>query len=99
MTSFAHPEFVTAIEFHPTLHSSYISGCFSSHISSWDIRSGIATNQYKGTIGQVQDLEFLQDGSEFLSATDVVQRSANEKSLIAWDFRSTAILSHQIFQV
>lgn len=99
MASFLHPGFVTAVEFHPTLNSSFISGCFTSQIIGWDLRCSKATNQYSGTEGHVQDLEFLPDGSEFLSATDVVRRSAYEKALMAWDFRTTAVMSHQIFQV
>ena len=49
--------------------------------------------------GQVQDMAFLPGGDEFISAAEVVRRNSTDKGIMAWDFRSTAILSNQIYQV
>ena len=50
-------------------------------------------------IVQVQDIEFLRDGSEFLSCTDMVARDSADRSIMAWDFDSGVVLSNQIYQV
>ncbi|XP_046503365.1 WD repeat-containing protein 25 isoform X1 [Equus quagga] len=52
---------------------------------------------YKATIQQTLDILFLQEGSEFLSSTDVSSRDSADRTIIAWDFRSSAKISNQIF--
>ena len=54
---------------------------------------------YSAFFGQVQDIAFLPGGDEFISAAEVVQRNSTDKGIMVWDFRSTAILSNQIYQV
>lgn len=52
---------------------------------------------YKATIQQTLDILFLQEGSEFLSSTDASSRDSADRTIIAWDFRSSAKISNQIF--
>lgn len=54
---------------------------------------------YKATIQQTLDILFLQEGSEFLSSTDASSRDSADRTIIAWDFRSSAKISNQIFHV
>ena len=54
---------------------------------------------YSAFFGQVQDIAFLPGGDEFISAAEVVRRNSTDKGIMVWDFRSTAILSNQIYQV
>ena len=54
---------------------------------------------YSAFFGQVQDMAFLPRGNEFISAAEVVRRNSTDKGIMVWDFRSTAILSNQIYQV
>ena len=56
-------------------------------------------SKYQAAFGQVQDLAFLPGGEEFLSASEVIRRNATDKGIMAWDFKSTAVLSNQIYQV
>ena len=56
-------------------------------------------SKYQDYFGQVQDLIFLPGGEEFISAAEVVRRNATDKGIMAWDFKSTAVLSNQIYQV
>lgn len=48
---------------------------------------------------QTLDILFLQEGSEFLSSTDASSRDSADRTIIAWDFRSSAKISNQIFHV
>ena len=57
------------------------------------------TSTYSALFGQVQDIVFLPGGDEFVSAAEVVKRNSTDKGIMVWDFRSTAVLSNQIYQV
>jgi hypothetical protein len=48
---------------------------------------------------QIQDLIFSQNGQEFFSAGDAVTRESADRNIMAWDWRSSVVLSNQIFQV
>lgn len=54
---------------------------------------------YKATVQQTLDILFLREGSEFLSSTDASSRDSADRTIIAWDFRSSAKISNQIFHV
>ncbi|KAG8514414.1 WD repeat-containing protein 25 [Galemys pyrenaicus] len=58
--------------------------------------SGVVRS-YKATIQQTLDILFLREGSEFLSSTDASSRDSADRTIIAWDFRSSAKISNQIF--
>lgn len=88
---------ITTLKFHPKDHSIFLCGGFSSEIKAWDIRTGKVVRGYKATIQQTLDILFLQEGSEFLSSTDASTRDSADRTIIAWDFRSSAKISNQIF--
>ncbi|XP_004681632.1 PREDICTED: WD repeat-containing protein 25 [Condylura cristata] len=88
---------VTALKFHPQDHSVFLCGGFSSEVRAWDVRVGKVVKSYKATIQQTLDILFLQGGSEFLSSTDASSRDSADRTIIAWDFRSSAKISNQIF--
>ncbi|XP_075700346.1 WD repeat-containing protein 25 isoform X3 [Rhinoderma darwinii] len=52
---------------------------------------------YTAAVQQHFDLLFLADGREFLSTTDCVSRDSADRTIIAWDFATTAKISNQIF--
>ncbi|XP_035312599.1 WD repeat-containing protein 25 isoform X2 [Cricetulus griseus] len=52
---------------------------------------------YKATIQQTLDILFLQEGSSFLSSTDASTRDSADRTIIAWDFRTAAKISNQIY--
>lgn len=54
---------------------------------------------YKAGIQQTLDVLFLREGKEFVSSSDVVSRDSADRTLIAWDFSTTAKISNQIFHV
>ena len=57
------------------------------------------TSTYSAFFGQVQDVAFFPGGDEFISAAEVIKRNSTDKGIMVWDFRSTAVLSNQIYQV
>ncbi|XP_070259138.1 WD repeat-containing protein 25-like isoform X2 [Myotis yumanensis] len=88
---------VTTLKFHPKDHNLFVCGGFSSEVKAWDVRAGKVVRSYKATIQQTLDILFLQEGSEFLSSTDASSRDSADRTIIAWDFRSSAKISNQIF--
>ena len=50
-------------------------------------------------IGQILDVQFLPGGTEFLSSSDVVSRDSANRTIMAWDFATSAVVSNQIYQV
>lgn len=90
--------FVTAIKVHPTNRNDVIIGTYKSHVQSWDIRSGKAVNTYKGTDGQILDLEFLAGNVEMVASADVVKKNSSSETVVVWDYRSAVVRSNQIYQ-
>lgn len=88
---------VTTLKFHPKDHNVFVCGGFSSEVKAWDVRAGKVVRSYKATIQQTLDILFLREGSEFLSSTDASSRDSADRTIIAWDFRSSAKISNQIF--
>ncbi|XP_041614103.1 WD repeat-containing protein 25 isoform X1 [Vulpes lagopus] len=88
---------ITTLKFHPKDHSLFVCGGFHPEVKAWDIRTGKVVRSYKATIQQTLDILFLQEGSEFLSSTDASSRDSADRTIIAWDFRSSAKISNQIF--
>ncbi|XP_006879236.1 PREDICTED: WD repeat-containing protein 25 [Elephantulus edwardii] len=88
---------ITTLKFHPKDHNLCVCGGFSSEIKAWDFRIGKVVRGYKAAVQQTLDILFLQEGSEFLSSTDASSRDSADRTIIAWDFRTSAKISNQIF--
>ncbi|XP_072895771.1 WD repeat-containing protein 25 isoform X2 [Hemitrygon akajei] len=54
-------------------------------------------NEYNAGIQQTLDILFLPGGNEFLTSTDAVSRDSADRTIIAWDFQTSARISNQIF--
>ncbi|KAM3919146.1 WD repeat-containing protein 25 isoform 1-T2 [Leptodactylus fuscus] len=88
---------ISAVRFHPCDRNMFICGGFSPAISAYDIRMDKVVHVYRAAVQQHFDLLFLRDGREFLSTTDCVSRDSADRTIIAWDFATTAKVSNQIF--
>lgn len=88
---------ITTLKFHPRDHSLFVCGGFSSEMKAWDLRTSKVVRSYKATVQQTLDVLFLREGTEFLSSTDASSRDSADRTIIAWDFRSAAKISNQIF--
>uniref|UniRef100_A0A8C3W039 WD repeat domain 25 n=2 Tax=Catagonus wagneri TaxID=51154 RepID=A0A8C3W039_9CETA len=88
---------ITTLKFHPRDHSLFVCGGFSSEMKAWDLRTSKVVRSYKATVQQTLDILFLREGAEFLSSTDASSRDSADRTIIAWDFRSAAKISNQIF--
>ena len=90
--------YVTAIKVHPTNRNDVVIGTYKSHVHSWDVRSGKKVNTYKGTDGQVLDLEFLTDNVEMVASADVVKKNSSSETVVVWDYQAAVVRSNQIYQ-
>ncbi|XP_067223203.1 WD repeat-containing protein 25 isoform X2 [Chanodichthys erythropterus] len=90
---------VTCVAPRPSDPDVFLSGGFSSEVKAWDARCCKVLRVYKAAVQQTLDVLFLSGGREFVSSTDAVSRDSAERTLIAWDFETTAKLSNQIFHV
>ncbi|MCI4382917.1 hypothetical protein PGIGA_G00020310 [Pangasianodon gigas] len=88
---------VTCLAFQPSDPTVFLCGGFSSEVKAWDSRTCKMVRVYKAGIQQTLDILFLGDGKEFVTSSDVVSRDSADRTLIAWDFVTTAKISNQIF--
>ncbi|XP_038599758.1 WD repeat-containing protein 25 [Tachyglossus aculeatus] len=88
---------VGTLKFHPNEPNIFLCGGFSPEVKAWDMRNCKVVRVYKAAAQQTLDILFLRDGNEFLSSTDSVSRDSADRTIIAWDFRSTAKISNQIY--
>lgn len=54
---------------------------------------------YKAGIQQTLDVLFLRGAGDFISSSDCVSRDSADRTLIAWDYETTAKVSNQIYHV
>ncbi|XP_071163491.1 WD repeat-containing protein 25-like [Mytilus edulis] len=95
-----HRNFVTCGKFHPVNDNIFLTGSLDE-IAAWDTRQGeepIHRYCYKDKIGQMQDIIFSKDGSEFFSTGDLVSRDSSDRNIMAWDFDNAVVKSNQIYQ-
>ncbi|XP_058255632.1 WD repeat-containing protein 25 [Hemibagrus wyckioides] len=88
---------VTCLAFQPSDPALFLCGGFSSEVKAWDFRTCKMVRVYKAGIQQTLDILFLGEGKEFVSSSDVVSRDSADRTLIAWDFLTSAKISNQIF--
>ncbi|CAH2328224.1 WD repeat-containing 25 [Pelobates cultripes] len=88
---------VSVVRFQPQDLNVFLCGGFSPELKAWDIRMEKAIHTYKAAVQQHFEILFLPGGNEFLSTTDSVSRDSADRTIIAWDFGTTAKISNQIF--
>ncbi|XP_064623335.1 uncharacterized protein LOC135485354 isoform X2 [Lineus longissimus] len=96
-----HDDFVTCLAVHPVEPHIFVSGTRNA-ILCWDMRTNVQQPvkefRYKDDIGQVQDVLFINNGAELISTGDIVTRDSADRNIMAWDFRTTVVLSNQVYQ-
>ncbi|KAK5857515.1 hypothetical protein PBY51_010755 [Eleginops maclovinus] len=83
---------------HPSNPEVFLCGGYSSMVKAWDSRSCKVEKVYKAGIQQTLDILFLRGGVDFITSSDCVSRDSADRTLIAWDYETTAKLSNQIYQ-
>ena len=86
--------YVTAMKVHPTNRNDIVIGTYNSQVNSWDVRSGKKVNTYRGTDGQVLDLEFLADDVEMVASADIVKKNCSSETDVVWDYRAAIVRSN-----
>ncbi|KAM7403191.1 hypothetical protein PAMA_003897 [Pampus argenteus] len=82
---------------HPSSPEIFLTGGHSSTVKAWDSRSCKVVKVYKAGIQQTLDILFLRDGVNFITSSDCVSRDSADRTLIAWDYQTTARVSNQIY--
>ncbi|KAM7375966.1 hypothetical protein PAMP_005720 [Pampus punctatissimus] len=82
---------------HPSSPEIFLTGGYSSTVKAWDSRSCKVVKVYKAGIQQTLDILFLRDGVNFITSSDCVSRDSADRTLIAWDYQTTARVSNQIY--
>ncbi|XP_028418908.1 WD repeat-containing protein 25-like [Dendronephthya gigantea] len=93
-----HNSFVSCVLYHPSDPNMYLSGTSNDGIFSWDLRTQQFICRYKSFFGQIQDLAFLPDGQSFISAAEISRRNSTDKGIMVWDYKTSTVLSNQVFQ-
>ncbi|XP_063039517.1 WD repeat-containing protein 25 isoform X2 [Engraulis encrasicolus] len=88
---------VTCLAVQPADPEVFLCGGFSPEVKAWDARSSKMVKTYKAGIQQTLDILFLSGGKEFITSSDSVSRDSADRTLMAWDYGTTAKLSNQIF--
>uniref|UniRef100_A0A674NDP3 WD repeat domain 25 n=1 Tax=Takifugu rubripes TaxID=31033 RepID=A0A674NDP3_TAKRU len=88
---------VMCLGLHPSIPETFLCGGYSSVVKAWDSRCSKVVKLYKASIQQTLDILFLRGGVEFITSSDCVSRDSADRTLIAWDFQTTAKLSNQIY--
>ncbi|XP_037342528.2 WD repeat-containing protein 25 isoform X2 [Pungitius pungitius] len=83
---------------HPSSPEVFLCGGYSSMVKAWDSRSCKVVKVYKAGIQQTLDILFLRGGVGFITSSDCVSRDSADRTLIAWDYQTTAKVSNQIYQ-
>nr|XP_061799025.1 WD repeat-containing protein 25-like [Nerophis lumbriciformis] len=82
---------------HPTNPEVFMCGGYSSMVNAWDSRCCKIVKVYKAGIQQTLDILFLRGGLDIITSSDCVSRDSADRTLIAWDFHTTAKISNQIY--
>ncbi|XP_074657908.1 WD repeat-containing protein 25-like [Tubulanus polymorphus] len=101
LSTHENPTYVTCLKLHPGSGDNVFVLGSKDVIHCWDKRTPktpVKNFKYKFTFGQVQDLLFTDGGNTLFSCNDVVSRDSADRNIMAWDFRTTAVLSQQIYQ-
>lgn len=88
---------VMCVALRPGDEQVFLCGGYSPVVKAWDTRLAKAVKVYSAAIQQTLAILFLKGGVEFITSTDSVSRDSAERTLIAWDYQTTARLSNQIF--
>ncbi|XP_078796720.1 WD repeat-containing protein 25 isoform X2 [Oryzias latipes] len=88
---------VMCVALHPSNPSVVLCGGYSSAVKAWDSRSCKVMKVYKAGVQQTLDILFLRGGEDFITSSDCVSRDSADRTLIAWDYQTTAVLSNQIY--
>ncbi|XP_069008488.1 WD repeat-containing protein 25 [Embiotoca jacksoni] len=88
---------VMCVALHPSNPEVFLCGGYSSAVKAWDSRSCKVVKMYKAGIQQTLDILFLRGGVDFITSSDCVSRDSADRTLIAWDYQTTAKVSNQIY--
>ncbi|XP_067130757.1 WD repeat-containing protein 25-like [Centruroides vittatus] len=99
LNTYFHSSYVTCVRAHPENVNVLLTGSKNS-IKIFDVRtdSKRCIKKTSFNFGQVLDLAFLSSGKEIICSSDLVSKDSADRTIMAWDFETGALLSNQIYQ-
>lgn len=94
---FKEDQYVHVVKFHPMKKELFISGGSKGVLKLWDVRTGDMVQEYRRGQGQVMDVDFNREGKHFVSASDIADRNASDRTIVVWDFATQIPLSNQVY--
>ncbi|KAF5727998.1 WD repeat-containing protein 25 [Tripterygium wilfordii] len=94
---FKEDQAVGVTKFHPDNSNIFLSGGSKGRIKLWDIRTGKVVHEYARGLGSILDIEFMVNGKQFISSSDVSGSNISENSIIVWDIARQVPLSNQVY--
>ncbi|CAN0826728.1 WD repeat-containing protein 25 [Linum grandiflorum] len=94
---FKEDQAVAVVKFHPQNSSLFLSGGSTGKIRLWDIRTGNVVHEYKRGLGPILDVEFTNNGNQFISSSDVSGSNVTENAIVVWDVSREVPLSNQVY--
>ncbi|KAF7836794.1 WD repeat-containing protein 25 isoform X1 [Senna tora] len=94
---FSEDQILGVLKFHPDNPNLFLSGGSKGHITLWDIRTGKAAHSFSRSLGPILDVEFTNNGKQFISSSDVSGSNVSENSIIVWDMSRQVPLSNQVY--
>ncbi|PKI68073.1 hypothetical protein CRG98_011669 [Punica granatum] len=95
--AFEEDQVVNVVKFHPKNPNLFLSGGEKGRLRLWDIRAGQVVHEYIQRLGSILDVEFSDDGREFVSSSDVSRSNISENSIVVWDLVREVPLSNQVY--
>lgn len=93
---FKEDQVVNVVKFHPKTPNLFLSGGEKGHIRLWDMRTNNVVYEYTKQLGPILDLEFTNDGRQFISSSDVSRSNISENAVMVWDVSRQVPLSNQV---
>ena len=66
----------------------FLVGLAQGALLAFDTRQQNPIKRYKGTLGQMLDIEFLNDNRTFVTSSDYLRHTTPDAGVIVWDFES-----------
>ncbi|XP_022735003.1 WD repeat-containing protein 25-like [Durio zibethinus] len=95
--NFKEDQVVGVIKFNPDNSNLFLSGGSKGRLRLWDVRTGKVVHEYVRGLGPILDVEFINDGKQFVSSSDVSGGNVSENSIIVWDISRQVPLSNQVY--
>ncbi|GAV90580.1 WD40 domain-containing protein [Cephalotus follicularis] len=88
---------IGVVKFHPDNSNIFLTGGLKGSLRLWDIRAGKVVHQYIRKLGPILDVDFTNNGKQFICSSDVSGGNVSENYITVWDVSREVPLSNQVY--